>query len=170
VEPEQLTLARLLSSPPDIDGTRSLASCVLVYKSLCVLFSFFFLSAIVLSRTRYVWLIDLCFIVREQPTSLIYSWRRLCLQTIRSVWRYQRGNQNPLIEDGQATQYDDLVSRYGTSILQITTDMFICRKYVPVHSSFMTYHWICIYRNTMGTTSGAGTSYSFGAHELIPGS
>ena len=62
------------------------------------------------------------------------------------------------------------IKKTKKSILQITTNMFICRKYVPVHSSFMTYYCICIQRNTMGATSGAGTSYSFGAHDLIPGS
>ena len=32
-----------------------------------------------------------------------------------------------------------------------------CRQDFPVLSSFMTYHRFCIYNNTMGATSGAGT-------------
>ena len=40
------------------------------------------------------------------------------------------------------------------------------RKDFPVLSSFMTYHWLCIYNNTMGATSGAGTAYPSGAPEF----
>jgi hypothetical protein len=34
-----------------------------------------------------------------------------------------------------------------------------CRKHIPVHSSFLTYHRVCYYINTTGATSGAGTAY-----------
>jgi hypothetical protein len=30
---------------------------------------------------------------------------KACLQVIRRVWRYQRGNQNPYIEEEQTTQW-----------------------------------------------------------------
>ena len=38
-----------------------------------------------------------------------------------------------------------------------------------VLSSFMTNHRVCNYINTTGVTSGAGTAYSSGASEFIPG-
>ena len=38
-----------------------------------------------------------------------------------------------------------------------------------VLSSFMTNHRVCNYINTTGVTSGAGTAYSSGAPEFIPG-
>jgi len=38
-----------------------------------------------------------------------------------------------------------------------------------VLSSFMTYHWVCNKRNTMGTTCGAGTAYPSGTSEFTPG-
>jgi hypothetical protein len=49
-----------------------------------------------------------------------------------TVWRYQRGNQNPYIEEEQTTQWpkekvqksQDLVDRYGISVSQMTMDMF----------------------------------------------
>ena len=34
-----------------------------------------------------------------------------------------------------------------------------CRKHIPVHSSFLTYHRVCYYINTASATSGAGTAY-----------
>ena len=42
------------------------------------------------------------------------------------------------------------------SVSQITTNMFHLSS---VLSSFMTYHRVCKYSNTLGATSGAGTGY-----------
>ena len=44
-----------------------------------------------------------------------------------------------------------------------------CRKYFPVLSSFTTYYRVYNLINTMGATSGAGTSYLSRPHELTPG-
>ena len=41
-------------------------------------------------------------------------------------------------------------------------------KHFPVPFSFMTYHRICNWSNPTGATSGAGTAYPSGAHELTP--
>jgi hypothetical protein len=40
-------------------------------------------------------------------------------------------------------RHHDLVSRYGTSASQMTTDISTCRKHFSVHSSFMICHRIC---------------------------
>jgi hypothetical protein len=42
----------------------------------------------------------------------------------------------------------------------------ICRKHLPVLSSFMTYHRICNQIDTTGATSGAGTTYPSRAPEF----
>ena len=60
----------------------------------------------------------------------------------------------------------DLVDRYGISVTQMTTDMFTCRKHFPFLSLFMTYYRVCNWNNTTDATSGAGTTYPFGAHEF----
>jgi hypothetical protein len=41
----------------------------------------------------------------------------------------------------------------------------ICRKHLPVLSSFMTYHRVCNQIDTTGATSGAGTTYPSRAPE-----
>ena len=43
-----------------------------------------------------------------------------------------------------------------------------CREHFPILSSFMTYHRICNYINTMGAASGAGTAYPSGAPVFTP--
>ena len=43
-----------------------------------------------------------------------------------------------------------------------------CHKHFPVLSSFMTYHVVCNYIHTTGSTSGAGTAYPSGALEFTP--
>ena len=63
-------------------------------------------------------------------------------------------------------------NRYGTSVSQMTMDMFhscSCRKYFPVLSSSMTYHRVCNWSNTTGATNGAGTAYPSGAPEFTHG-
>jgi len=37
-------------------------------------------------------------------------------------------------------RHHDLVSHYGISMLQMTTDMFLCRNHNPVLSALVTYH------------------------------
>ena len=44
-----------------------------------------------------------------------------------------------------------------------------CRKNFPVLSSFTTYYQVCNLINTTGATSGAGTTYPYGAPELTLG-
>jgi len=57
-------------------------------------------------------------------------------------------------------RHHDLANRYGASVSQMTMDVCsICRKHFSVLSSFMTYHRVCNYSNTMSATSGAGTAY-----------
>ena len=55
--------------------------------------------------------------------------------------------------------HHDLVDRYGISVSQITTNMFVCRKHNPVLSSLMTYHRVYSKSNMTGAISGAGTAY-----------
>jgi hypothetical protein len=53
-----------------------------------------------------------------------------------------------------------LVDHFGIFVSQMTTDMFhFC-------FSFMTYHRVCNYINTTGSTSGAGIAYPSGASEF----
>ena len=51
------------------------------------------------------------------------------------------------------------VNSYGVSVSQMTKDMFRCRNYNPIISSFMTYHRVSNKSNTMGATCEAGTAY-----------
>ena len=44
-----------------------------------------------------------------------------------------------------------------------------CRNHFPALFSYVSYHLVCIYINTTGATSGAGTAYPSGAHEFTPG-
>ena len=44
-----------------------------------------------------------------------------------------------------------------------------CRNHFPALFSYVSYHLVCIYINTTGVTSGAGTAYPSGAHEFTPG-
>ena len=50
----------------------------------------------------------------------------------------------------------------------ITCNMIssICRKHLPVLSSFMTYHRVCNQIDTTGATSGAGMTYPSRAPEF----
>ena len=43
----------------------------------------------------------------------------------------------------------------------------VSRDHNPVLSSLMTYHWVCYKSNKTGATSGAGTTYPFGASEFV---
>ena len=43
-------------------------------------------------------------------------------QWIRRVWRYQRGNQNPYIEEEQTTQWPKEKSTKGQTTIHITED------------------------------------------------
>ena len=54
---------------------------------------------------------------------------------------------------------NDLVKRYGISVLQMTIDM--CRLWLSRSGplSFMIYHRVCNKSNTMGATSWAGNTY-----------
>ena len=54
-------------------------------------------------------------------------------------------------------------------VIWVTDDHVICsvcRKYNPVLSSFMTYHWICSKNNKTGFTCGAETGYLLRVHEF----
>ena len=48
---------------------------------------------------------------------------------------------------------------------------FVCRNDNPIFSSLMTfmYHRVCNQSNTIDTTCGTGTAYTYGAHAFIPG-
>ena len=60
------------------------------------------------------------------------------------------------------------LNRVNPNVLLIRIS-FTCRKHFPVLSSFMTYHRVCNYINTTGSTSGARTAYPSGAPEFTPG-
>jgi hypothetical protein len=67
----------------------------------------------------------------------------------------------------------DLVSRYGMSVSQMTTDMFILSLSNTVLSSFMTYTGIWLVTDVhidiwTGAASIAGTSYPSGASISLP--
>ena len=51
---------------------------------------------------------------------------------------------------------------------QMTNDIFCCRNYNPIISSFMTYHRVFNKSNTMGSTCEAGIAYPSGASAFIP--
>ena len=67
-------------------------------------------------------------------------------------------------------RHHDLVDRYGISVSQMTTDMFHLSQTLPgpflIHDL---YYRVCNQINTMGATSGAGTTYPSGAHAFTPG-
>jgi type II secretory pathway component PulF len=72
------------------------------------------------------------------------------------------GNQNPYIEEEQTMAKRKKYKRTNNDLQNIYI-------HFPVLSSFMTYHRICNYINTMGVTSGAGIAYPSGAPEFTPG-
>ena len=61
-----------------------------------------------------------------------------------------------------------LVNSYGVSVSQMTNDIFLCRNYNPIISSFMTYHRVSNKSNAMGSTCEAGIAYPSGASEFTP--
>ena len=61
-----------------------------------------------------------------------------------------------------------LVNSYGVSVSRMTNDIFRCRNYNPIISSFMTYHRVSNKSNAMGSTCEAGIAYPSGASEFIP--
>jgi len=52
-----------------------------------------------------------------------------------------------------------LVNSYGISVSQMTNDIFRCRNYNLIISSFMTYHRVSNKSNTMGVTCEVGIAY-----------
>ena len=61
-----------------------------------------------------------------------------------------------------------LVNSYGISVSQMTNDIFRCRNYNLIISSFMTYHRVSNKSNTMSVTCEAGITYPSGASEFTP--
>jgi hypothetical protein len=61
-----------------------------------------------------------------------------------------------------------LVNSYGVSVSQMINDIFRCRNYNPIISSFMTYHRDSNKSNAMGSTCEAGVAYPSGASEFTP--
>ena len=66
-------------------------------------------------------------------------------------------------------RHHDLVSSYGISVSQMTTDMF--RLSSSQADSFLIHELsrFCNKSNTTGATGGAGTAYPSGAPKLTPG-
>jgi hypothetical protein len=99
--------------------------------------------------------------------SLVYSWKYKCgNNTIRRVWRHQRGNQNLYSDEEHITQWpkekvlkDKQRSTKHTYLCHKWPRICsTCRKHFPVLSSFMSYHRVCFYINTTDATSGTRTS------------
>ena len=65
-------------------------------------------------------------------------------------------------------RHNDVVNCYGIFMWQWPPICSICHKHFPVISSFMTYYRVCNYINTLGATSGAGSTYPSGAPEFTP--
>ena len=61
-----------------------------------------------------------------------------------------------------------LVNSYGVSVSQMTNDIFRCRNYNPIISSFMTYHRVSNKSNAMGSICEVGIAHPSGASEFTP--
>jgi hypothetical protein len=77
-------------------------------------------------------------------------------KTVRSLTRHKTNDGLP---DIWKMKYR--IPKPGTTISGSVWD-----AKVVVISTLMTYHWVCNKSNTTGTTCGAGTAYSSGAHAL----
>ena len=92
---EPSTLWQLLGSPPVFGGTR-----VVHYIVFCAVF-----CHCIFSPSIYGFWLALCFRQTFLDNMRTQLYDSVVPSTARRVWRYQRGNQNPYIEEERTTQW-----------------------------------------------------------------